>query len=429
MRVRALIGMSLIGLLVSCGNEFQDRDLHNHNAEIERLKLELKEARDRKDPIRAGELQFQMNLEEELRTAGTDASEQGRIKRKYALLEIVLKDEIKEFQEQNELLYNPYWLPGIVYHPLALKQVDKVFKDFGPLYVGETLDEEGKPAFRKVESERRPWAGFWYPFTDQSLYKGKNSPLAKFDAVMRKKGKSSHVASGQLKRFEAQKFEGWEGHCPGRAIAAALVPEPTANMTIEGIEFSIADQKGLHTFSHLQYPHSVYGIVYRGDADTDGTYQDLAPEAVHQLVTKVLGEEKRALVIDHIAGTPVWMEPLYSYRWKIEKHPQYDFAYKVSSRALLVKERSGKETDTLTGSEDIMAPAYEYTLYVDKQDCKDGVGCRVLAGRWEGRSRKDHPDTVSYLHKAGAPKSNNTSFDKNISFYQSLFINLSSPIQ
>lgn len=427
MRVKALIGMSLVSILLSCGSEIQTSQ--NNQAEIDKLKQELAEAKQQRDPIRIGEIQFQMNFQEELQKAGNDATEQGRIKRKYEILDIVLRDEIKEFEAQDgAIFYSTHWLPGVVYHPLALKEVEKVFKDFGPLYISETVDKDQKPEFDKVESKQRPWAGFWYPFTDQSLYKGHNSPLAKFDAVMKKKGKHSHVASGEAKRFEAQKFDGWEGHCPGRAIAASLIPEPKAPLIIEGVEFSIADQKGLHTFSHIQYPHTVYGVVYRGDAETDGTYQDIAPEALHQLVIKTVGEEGRPLVIDHVAGTPVWNEPLYSYRWKIEKDPKYDFAYTVSARALLVKERSGQETNVLTGSEDIMAPSYNYTLYVDKTDTKDGK-FRVIAGRWTGRSVKDHPDTVSYLAKEGKPKSNSDAFNKNISLYQSLFINLSSSIQ
>jgi len=425
MRVKALIGMSLVSLLVSCGGgvEVRERVPQSTQNEIDKLKFELEEAKKNKDPVRFAEAQFQMNFHQELEKAGDDATEQGRVKRKYEILEIVLRDEIKDFESQPGHLINTAWLPGVVYHPLAIKEIERVYKDFGPLYVNETTE------FQKVESKNRPWAGFWYPFNDQSLYKGHNSPLAKFDAVMKKKGISSHVASGERKRFEAQKFDGWEGHCPGRAIAASLVPEPTKSVVIEGIEFPIKDQKGLATFAHIQYPHTVYGVVYRGDAESDGTYQDIAPEAFHHLVMKTLGEEKRPLVIDHVAGTPVWDEPLYSYRFKIEKDPKYDFAFKViSARALLVKERSGQETDVLTGSEDLMAPQYNYTFYVDKLDMKDGK-FRVIASRWDGRSIKDHPDTVSYLAKDAKPKSNSDAFNKNMSFYQSQFINLSSTVQ
>ncbi len=475
MRIKTLLGFSLLSVfLFSCGSS-NDLTLPTLNTEIHQLEKKLKSAKQSKDYISAAELQFELNYKTELENAKSDPDEEQRIHRKYEILSIVLKDEIQVYEENQELhpIQNlapsqemPSILNGIgmetanqvydapsftsAYHPLALEEVKKVFKDFGPLYINETFDEKGRPGQVKVTALTRPWAGYWYPFTDKSLYTSKIetvddpkhpgrkiqvvkelSPLGKLDLVYKKKNIISNLVEEEVKRFEGFHPDGWEGLCGGRAYASVIVPEPTAPIVVEGVRFSIADQKALHTFAHLSYSNTVYGVVYRGTAETDGTYQDIKPEAFHQLVMAVVGKEQRAFVIDDTAGPPVWNKPLYSYQWKIEKDPKYDFAFNVKARAFLVKERSKEETDILTGApgtDDIMAPTYTYRLYVDKKDVKDGK-YRVIAGQWTGESFRDHPDTVSYLHKNGEPKSHSEIFNKNISLYKSIFTNFSSLVR
>ena len=181
---------------------------------------------------------------------------------------------------------------------------------------------------------------------------------------------------------------------------------------LEGIEFTIADQKALLTFSHLKANKKVFGIPYKGNAKTDGTYQDIRPEAFHQLVVTALGKEKKAIVIDDVAGVQVWNKPLYRFRWKIEKDPNFDFAFLVRAWPLLIKERN-RETDEPTSKNDVLAPNYQYRLYVDKNIQKNGK-YKVIAGQWVGESFRNHPDTVTYPSEGEELGSHNPEFNKHI---------------
>ena len=174
------------------------------------------------------------------------------------------------------------------------------------------------------------------------------------------------------------------------------------------------------TFSHLNYPKKRYGISYRGDAETDGTYQDIKPEAFHRIITQVLGKEKRAVVVDYMAGVQVWNKPLYRYRWKIRKDPTIANAFLVVSYPWLVKERNRQE-DSLTSNADSIAPVYKYRLYVDKQVKRKGK-YKVIAGQWLGDSYYNHPDSVAYIAAKGDIGSHNPEFNKYLSLYKDLFL-------
>lgn len=310
--------------------------------------------------------------------------------------------------------------PGL-YHPLVLKEVLKVYKDYGKLYIRETVDKNNKVKLEQVQSKKIPWSGYWYPFSNNELYKGEKSPLAKFDKVVKNNGGLSQSRSYQEKITNGLGSTSWEGLCDAWAIAAVVASEPQKGLTVGSLTFGISDLKALLTFSHLKYPYKQYGISYRGDAETDGTYQDIKPEAFHQVVTSVLGKEKRAVVIDDMAGVQVWNKPLYRYRWKIVKDPEVKDAFLVRAYPWLVKERSS-ETDLLTNGKDTIAPIYDYRLYVDKENKRDGKYL-VIAGEWIKNSYRDHPDNIKVPHKKGDLGSHNSEFNKNIEFFKRYLLN------
>ena len=59
--------------------------------------------------------------------------------------------------------------------------------------------------------------------------------------------------------------------------------------------------EALLTKVHELFPTRQLGVRYEGDVDTDGTYQDLRPEAFHELALHFLGDERRSLVLDRLA--------------------------------------------------------------------------------------------------------------------------------
>ncbi|MBC62631.1 MAG: hypothetical protein CMP11_09285 [Zetaproteobacteria bacterium] len=382
------------------------------------------------------ELKIERNLYIELLKNQDNLSylDESAIRKKYQTLKsIIYKTKSKKhkylnrfeftnnLRESKDSLYEgPNY--NLIYHPLVLEEVLRVFNDFGQLYINETLNDQGKYEAKSIKV-RRPWSGYWYPFNNNSLYSGVNSPLQKFDQLAQKLNKISNSADKEKFLHESFNPSGWEGLCDAWSLAAVTTDEPQKELRTKGINFSVADQKALATISHLKYPYTQYGISYKGNAETDGTYQDIKPEAFHKIVTSVLGEQKRAIIIDDMAGIQVWNKPLYRYRWIIKNDPDHEEAFIVTAYPWLVRERK-MESNILTSSKDTIAPIYNYRLYVDKTIIKDNKYL-VIAGQWIGTSYNDHPDTVKVPHKNGKLGSHNHEFDKNISIYQRYLLNSS----
>lgn len=381
------------------------------------------------------EQQLIMNYCYEMKRDNESPNQEKRtqIQRKYELLrEIFLKEKVeknnkffpeldKSFQyEQKDV---PYRAPDYnsVYHPKVLEQVLRVFNDFGDLYINETKDLDGKISSKEVQV-KRPWAGYWFPFSsaEEDLYLDETKPLGKFEAVLKKMGHDPNIRSFEKNRYKGYHPDSWEGLCDAWSLSSILTPEPSCPREIAGVYFSISDLKSLLTFSHLKYPKRRYGISYRGDAETDGTYQDIKPEAFHRIITQVLGKEKRPVVVDYMAGIQVWNKPLYRYRWKISKDPEVPNAFLVNSYPWLVKERN-QQGESLTTNADSIAPIYKYRLYVDKKTKHKGK-YKVIAGQWLGDSFFNHPDSVAYAEPQGQLGSHNPEFNKYLDIYKELFI-------
>jgi hypothetical protein len=187
-------------------------------------------------------------------------------------------------------------------------------------------------------------------------------------------------------------------------LASASTPEPIEDHTVGGVTFSVMDQKALLIKLHERAPSTFYGIRYFGDADTDGTIQDLRPEAFHRLFTAMLGERRTPFVVDDDPSVEVWSKPVYRVRWSVKQDPEQADAYIVKAFPWMVRHR-----DTLaegpTTLADRASVVYEYRLFVDKAKKKDGA-FKVLAGEWINDSRDAHPD-AAMVAKPGAPSSLN----------------------
>lgn len=445
----------ILCVVLSCGN--YDRSAKtlllskiDLQSQSKQWGIVLAEARKNKDEVGYAQAQLQLNyISELIKAKDKSSTETQRIHRKYKILSNIFQNEVLAFTRKypdkkniknsynfkiRNIIKNDYnQVYNIdesnfksVYHPKALKEVNQVFSDFGPLYIKELRrkDDQSKLQAKNIVAHTKPWSGFWYPFENHSLFKEDNSPFAKLDQLYAKLGLESYIKETEADFHKGFKPDAWEGLCDAWSAAAVLNKEPKQAKVIEGIEFSIADQKALLTFSHLKVNKVVYGVQYQGNAETDGTYQDIMPEAFHKLVGTVLGKEGRALIIDDVAGVQVWNKPLYAYRWTVEQDKEYDNIYNVKGYARLINQRR-IESDRLTSNNDYLVRTYEYRLYVDTQDQNED-GYRVIAGQWINDSWKDHPDTVTYLPlpKPGDYKlgSHNEEFDNYLSTFKEIFL-------
>lgn len=281
----------------------------------------------------------------------------------------------------------------IAYHPSELAAVRKVVALAGELYIAPTAGDEAR-------LPRRPWSGYWYPLVGTELFEGPEAPLAKLDQLARARGREGGVAQWERDNHEALPEAAWEGLCGAWAVASIRTPEPLRPVTLQGISFSIADQKALLTKVHERFPTRMVGVRYNGDQQTDGTYQDLRPEAFHVLVEYHLRARGVPLIVDTDAGPAVWNKPLFRYRWIVTQDPEHDDAMLVEAFPWFTKQREAAG-DELTGEQDVVAATYTYRLYVDKRTMLNGK-YRVLAGEWLGDSLGYHPDFALLPQSNGA---------------------------
>ena len=78
-----------------------------------------------------------------------------------------------------------------------------------------------------------------------------NGPLAKYDLFVTRNGRDNPATLAWEQRELWLSGFSWAGHCNGWAAAALLEPEPTAPVTRAGVDFSVADLKGLLSSYHF----------------------------------------------------------------------------------------------------------------------------------------------------------------------------------
>lgn len=328
--------------------------------------------KDETDPVTRQRLGFQFNFAREYSRAKTPASAQ-LVTQKYTKLEsLVFAENITE----------------LAYHPLEAASVAKTFAQFGDLYIKESPGS-GPRRGESVQTAS-PWAGYWFPAREKALFDGPSSPLAKLDRILAAKGRQSGAAQWERDNH-LPGGESWEGLCFAWAMASAIVAEPTESIQQNDVTLTVADQKALWTKLFQYQDTEIFGVIYRGDAETDGTYQDLRPEALHQLLLKRLGENQ-PVVIDDDAGLEVWSKPAYKLNWVTTADSERDDRYKVKAYLSVIKQREIFDGPP-TGSMDIVRIPLEYYLYVDKTQSNEN-GYKVIAGEWTGLSYASHPDVV-----------------------------------
>ena len=162
------------------------------------------------------------------------------------------------------------------------------------------------------EAQRHPWSGWWWPAND--LVGGprlfdRDGPLARYDEYVQALGRP-HPGTVEWERAEVR-YAGvaWAGHCNGWAAASLLEPEPVRERTINGVTFSVADQKGLLTSYHFA----------DAAAWTAGSEQsDVSPVDFHRAVTTWIGgESKGAVFTFRPVGEEIWSYPAYRFETEI----------------------------------------------------------------------------------------------------------------
>jgi hypothetical protein len=179
---------------------------------------------------------------------------------------------------------------------------------------------EGKP-------KRAPWAGYWWPYKEQGIASARSgsggSPAGKYDAA---RGNQTSAQSWES-RFHGPNvkgIQGWWGHCNGWCASAALYPEPNDSVKVNGIEFGIADIKGLLAEAGMSANADFFGnrVDFANDFNTPKA-DDTVPDQYFLVLTNYMGKLGNTVLIDRFTGEQVWNQPLAGYRMEYPKREDY----------------------------------------------------------------------------------------------------------
>ena len=180
--------------------------------------------------------------------------------------------------------------------------------------------------FQEGVAKPSPWAGYWWPYSANGIASGgffaSHSPAGKYDAA---RGNTTHAQSWELKNHGARvpHLQQWWGHCNGWCAAAALFPEPTEAVVVNGITFGIGDIKALLSETGMSANADFFGERIDVDDSSSPKYWDTVPDQYFLVLTNYLGKLKKTVLIDRYTGSQVWNQPLAGYRLQYPKPEDY----------------------------------------------------------------------------------------------------------
>lgn len=160
-------------------------------------------------------------------------------------------------------------------------------------------------------AEKTPWSGWWWPVDEgvagAHLYDA-DGPLARYDQLAAARQRPDiQTRLWELRNLRLTgRLYTWAGHCNGWAAASMLEPEPTAPKTVDGVTFSVADQKGLLASWH--FADNAEWLF--GDEQTGVEAADF-----HRALIQWIGGGKRAFIVDTGDGaSQIFNYPAYRFR-------------------------------------------------------------------------------------------------------------------
>lgn len=243
------------------------------------------------------------------------------------------------------------------------------------------------------------------------------SPLMKFDLFMKRyieKNYGSDVPAYYYSKSAQKELEihyinndpnhrhyksrGFAGKCIGWALSNFDYNEPTKVKTIEGIDFTPADIKGIlaaiYNGAQFFIPNSlVIGTEYRSQGKRSKAYKDVTPLQFLDGLRRTIKKGK-FLEADLDPGFGVWNYPIHSYELKYDQNQNkptevlaeitIEFANdEVSIDDVFSTKRIRKDMKKRT-----------YTASFKVPSKWDGKLEKATSSKWTGASINNHPDAI-----------------------------------
>jgi hypothetical protein len=238
------------------------------------------------------------------------------------------------------------------------------------------------------QAARTPWSGWWWPDTSvlgPTLF-AVAGPLDKYDRLVRERGGSdprTRSWEDQHMRFNLR----WAGHCNGYATAALLEPEPTRSITLDGIQFTVADQKGLLA----DYPFADSTLWSVGQ---DG---ELNPADFHRVLLEWLGQRATGMVLTFdMGGGEFWSFPAYRFSSDWSRDARASEEWRVRTTIWMADMSVAADFVGTRPYPGEAGKTFEYTLRGDPRDPVDGTWLNAsVRGGLDRPARAWYPDPLA----------------------------------
>jgi hypothetical protein len=357
-------------------------------SQIDAKQEEIKKLAEAGDNVALYKAQLDLNELMEIRSSyqkGT--SDVAAIKDRYASLRQLLASNDGDDAAMSALTYPKEEVAAVreVFDALGELTID-------PASIATKENDRTKTITYTAQEAGTPWAAYWYPRRNKSMFEAGDSPLRKLDQWLSSQGKNSKIVEWEENNFDIAAAE-WEGLCDAWAMASITTLEPKKDVTLDGVNFTPSDLKALTIKYFEGYKPKIYGRRYQGLAATDGLIQDLRPEAFHRIVEEYVGKQKKPIIIDEDPGPEIWSKPVFRMAVNIMKDPNKPQALLVKAFPWMTRQRASVDNSATSLASDLAAPTYEYRLYYDAKPDANGR-LKIIAGEWIGASLNFHPDMV-----------------------------------
>jgi len=162
-------------------------------------------------------------------------------------------------------------------------------------------------SYSEGQANPAPWAGYWWSYATN----GTSAAEQKYESATGRTG--AYAWEMQHHSATASGIQPWWGHCNGWTAASVLFHEPTQPKTINGVEFSVGDQKALLSEVAMEVNADFFGRRNDDDNPTDPTFEDIFPDQFFLVLTNFLGNGL-PVIMDRYTGSQVWNQSLAGYK-------------------------------------------------------------------------------------------------------------------
>jgi hypothetical protein len=221
----------------------------------------------------------------------------------------------------------------------------------------------------RAQARRLPFRGSSWTFKSKEMFRGPDSPTAKFDRYFRRKeGLSLGLSQWEARRHSSTYW--WGGHCNGWAVSSIIRAEPVRAVWDKsvGITFQIGQLKGLLAAKDFCAKIAMFGRRHSGSG-ADRT--DISAALFHKTLLYYIGELGKPLAVDYRNDRVVDTHVITGYRIRlVQRQPG---VLKVATSVDIHKYDA--RTSNRTGPAPVYKRDYVYDLFVDDAGT-------ITGGRW-----------------------------------------------